>query len=115
MSSVSVHNLNDKVTVSLTALPGFRKMGTCVVRDEKGNKSGLVTIYYVGDLFQDPEDISNFEPIRKTVLKLALNHAVKNKLGVATTRFNLTVALRERASRFKPCGSPEAARQVSIH
>ncbi len=90
-------------------------MGTCVVRDEKGNKSGLVNIYYVGDPFQDPEDISNFEPIRKTVLKLALNHAVKNKLGVATTRFNLTVALRERASRFKPCGSPETARQTSIH
>jgi hypothetical protein len=89
-------------------------MGTCVVRDEKGNKSGLVNIYYVGELFQDPEDISNFEPIRKTVLKLALNYAVKNKLGVATTRFNLTVALRERAARFKPCSALRASQTHSV-
>lgn len=115
MSSVSVHNLNDKVTVSLTALPGFRKMGTCVVRDEKGNKSGMVDIYYVGELFRDPEDTQTFEPIRKAVLKLALNYAVKHKLGVATTRFNLTVALREKAARFKPCEHPEPTVRTIVH
>lgn len=107
MQGFSVHKLNEQLVVSLYPLPGFSKMGSCVVRDNTGTKSGLVTVYYTGSFFTQQESLADFEPVRKAVLKLAQNYAIKTGLGVATTRFNPTVALRERAERLQPCRLPQ--------
>lgn len=96
MEGFTVHKLNEKLVVSLYVLPGFRKLGSCVVRDSEGKKSGQVEVFYAGDFFFAPHEALEFEAVQKAVLKLAKNHAVKTKLGVATTRLNLSVALRKR-------------------
>lgn len=94
MEAVTIHKLNDKLVVSLAPLPGFKKMGSCVIRDKEGKKSGSVAIYYTGPFFTDPEG-GCFTTMQNGVLRLAKNYAVKTSLGVASTRLNLSLALRE--------------------
>lgn len=114
MEGVTVHKLNKDLVVSITRLPGFKKMGSCVIRDSEGKKSGVVDVFYSGDYFEKSHN-GDFHEVTKDVMRLAKNFALKTSKGVCSTRFNLTVALRERASRFKQSGSPEAASQASIH
>ncbi|MNX95614.1 hypothetical protein D3C86_1278970 [compost metagenome] len=99
MEGITVHKLNEKLVVSIYPLPGFRSMGSCVIRDGEGNKTGEVDIHYAGVFFKEHPG-EEFEKVRKAVLKLAQNYAVKTRLGVASTRLNLTVALRDNMKKL---------------
>lgn len=95
MEAVTIQKLNDKLVVSLTELPGFRKLGTVSVKDEQGMKSGSVAVYFVGDFFDHRIEEGGFDKARNQITKLVRNYAVKNEFGVATGRLNLSVTLRE--------------------
>lgn len=99
MEGITVHKLNENLVVSIYPLPGFRNMGSCVIRDGEGKKSGQVNIHYAGEFFRELQG-EEFEKVRKAVLKLAQNYAVKTKLGVASTRLTLSVALRDNLKKL---------------
>ncbi|MNB61193.1 hypothetical protein D3C87_957930 [compost metagenome] len=96
MEAVTIHKLNDNLVVSLTELPGFRKLGAVVVKDEQGLKSGSVTVYFAGDYFDTQLEPGEFDTTRNQITKLVRNYAIKKEYGVSTGRFNLALTLRER-------------------
>lgn len=98
MEAITVHKLNDKLIVRLLELPGFRRLGAVVVRNEQGEKSGDVDVYFSGDYFDHQLEPGEFDKTRNQMTKLVRNYAIKNKLGVSTGRFNLSLTLRERAN-----------------
>ncbi len=100
MEAVTVHKLNDDLTVSLTELPGFRKLGSVVILDENKERADKVNVYYVGGFFGERLDSSSFSMMRAKVLKLTHNHMLRNKLGNSTGRLNLSLVIRERAKEF---------------
>lgn len=100
MEGVTVHKLNENLVVSLYALPGFKTLGTCTVRDGSGERSGQVTVYYAGDFFTSPRPTEDFSKMHRAVMRLAQNYAIKTKIGVATTRLNLARAVRPREIRY---------------
>lgn len=107
MEAVTVHKINPDLLVSLMKLPGFKKLGSCVIRDTNGEKSGLVEVFYAGDFFKKDKS-EEFDKVKSSVLKLARNYAIKNNLGVASTRLNLSLALRSAQSdnkRNDTCGT----------
>jgi len=95
MEGFTVHKVCDRLVVSLYPLPGFKTLGTCVARDKQGKTSGMIQVFYAGDFFIRRFDNVELEVVRKAVLKLAQNFAVKTKQGVATTRLNFSTALRK--------------------
>lgn len=100
MEGITVHRLNPELVVSLYELPGFKKLGTVVVRDDEGRKSGLVTVYYVGSFFEKNQVTDAIVGVHDAVLRLARNFAVKARIGVAATRLNLSTAIRENGKRL---------------
>jgi hypothetical protein len=112
MEGVTVHKLSENLVVSVIPLPGFKILGTCVVRDENGDKSGLVTIYYVGDFFASTRPAVEFTKMHREVMRLAQNYAIKTKLGVATTRLNLASA--NRPKEFRNSTIPRESRHENM-
>lgn len=102
MEAVTIHKLNEQLVVSLAELPGFRKLGSVVVKDEQGLKSGAVTVYFAGDYFDQPLEEGEFDKTRNQITKLVRNYAVKNGYGVSTGRVNLSLTLRERNNARLP-------------
>ena len=100
METVTVYKVNDDLTISLTALPGFRKLGSVVILDEKKERVNKVNVYYVGGFFGDKLDSSSFSMMRVQILKLTHTHMLKKGLGNSTGRLNLSLVLRERAKEF---------------
>jgi len=98
MEAITVHKLNENLVVTLRELPGFRKLGSVVVKDEQGLKSGAVAVYFAGDYFDNQLEPGAFEVTRNQITKLVRNYAVKNNYGVSTGRFNLSLTLRERSN-----------------
>lgn len=102
MEAVTIHKLNEKLVVSLAELPGFRKLGSVVVKDEQGMKSGAVAVYFAGDYFDTRLEEGTFDKTRGQITKLVRNYAIKNGYGVATGRMNLALTLRERNNAQLP-------------
>lgn len=102
MEAVTIHKLNEKLVVSLIELPGFRKLGSVVVKDEQGLKAGAVTVYFAGDFFDNQLKEGEFDQTRNQITKLVRNYAVKNGYGVSTGRMNLALTLRERNNARLP-------------
>lgn len=102
MEAITIHKLNEQLVVSLAELPGFRKLGSVVVKDEQGLKSGAVTVYFAGDYFSTQLKEGEFDTTRNQITKLVRNYAVKNGYGVSTGRMNLSLTLRERHNARLP-------------
>lgn len=100
MEGVTVHKLNENLVVSLYELPGFKQLGTCTVRDGSGDRSGAVTVYYVGNFFEASRPTDEFSKMHRAVMRLAQNYAIKTKIGVATTRLNLARAIRPKEAKI---------------
>lgn len=98
MEAITIHKLNEKLIVSLAELPGFRKLGSVVVKDEQHLKSGAVIVYFAGDYFDHLLEEGDFDKTKNQITRLVRNYAVKNDFGVSTGRFNLSITLRERAN-----------------
>lgn len=96
MEAITIHKLNDKLIVSLIHLPGFRRLGSVVVKDEQHIKVGCVDVYFAGDYFDHQLEEGAFDRTRNQITKLVRNYAVKNDLGVSTGRLNLAITMRER-------------------
>ena len=95
MEAVTIHKLNDRLVVSLNELPGFRKLGSVVVKDEQGLKAGSVAVYFTGDYFDHRIEAGGFDKTRNQITRLVRNYAIKNEFGVSAGRLNLSVTLRE--------------------
>jgi len=105
MEGITVHQLNDKLVVSLYDLPGFRRMGTCVIRGEDGKRSGDVSVYYVGSFFQTTLEPGEMDKAVKATMRLAQNHAVKKGIGRFASRLNLATSIRTNGKqKRKPTG-----------
>lgn len=94
MEGITVHRLNDKLVVSLYDLPGFRRMGTCVIRGEDGKWSGDVAVYYVGPYFQSTLEPGEMNKVVKATMRLAQNYAVRKGIGRYASRLNLATSIR---------------------
>lgn len=94
MEGITVHQLNDGLVVSLYDLPGFKRMGKCVIRGEDGKRSGEVDVYYVGPYFQTTLEPGEMDKVVKATMRLAQNHAVRKGIGRFASRLNLATSIR---------------------
>lgn len=108
MEGITVHKLNEKLVVSLHELPGFKRMGGCVIRGEDGKRTGSVNVYYVGSFFQSKLQPGERDKAVKAAMKLAQNHAVRLGIGRYASRLNLTSELRK-----DPHRTPSIKKKVS--
>jgi len=95
MEGITVHKLNEKLVVSLYDLPGFKRMGGCVIRGEDGKRTGSVNVYYAGSFFQSKLQPGDRDKAIKATMRLAQNHAVRQGIGRYASRLNLTSELRK--------------------
>lgn len=100
MEGITVHKLNEKLVVSLYELPGFKRMGGCVIRGEDGTRTGNVNVYYAGSFFQSKLQPGDRDRAIKAAMRLAQNFAVKQGIGRYATRLNLTSELRKDPHRI---------------
>lgn len=100
MEGITVHKLNEKLVVSLYELPGFKRMGGCVIRGEDGKHAGNVNVYYAGSFFQSKLQPGERDKAVKAAMRLAQNFAVKQGIGRYATRLNLTSELRKDPHRI---------------
>ena len=101
MEGITVHKLNDQLTVSLHSLPGFRQLGNCVIRGEDGKKSGMVPVYFTGNFFQTKLENGEYSRVSKLIMRLAQNHAVRGNLGRFATRLNLATSIRVNVKKMQ--------------
>lgn len=100
MESFTVHKINEELTVALQPLPGFRNLGSCVVRDQEGKRAGLIQVYFVGKYFNELRNAGDFNVVEKEIRTLAKNAAIKRDIGGQITRLNLSSVLRNKLRKL---------------
>lgn len=106
MDAVTVHQVDERMTVSLTPLPGFRNMGCCVVRNEQGQRTGVIQVYFVGNYFHELKESGEFTKVENKIRTLARNRAVKMNLGTQVTRLTLSTNVRATLNKLTKVMEP---------
>lgn len=78
MESVTVHRINEHLVVSLQELPGFSKLGSCMIRDENRAPIGKIVFYYTGECFKNGTYRKHAVEIDNQLWRLARNRAIRN-------------------------------------
>lgn len=97
METFAVHKVNDNLVVSMNKLPGFGKLGTCVLR-YKGDNT-LIEVYYAGGYYKRHQGAKALKEVEDQITRLAKNYATKRGMEGTIVRLNYTSIIRGEIER----------------
>jgi len=97
MEVFTVHKVDDNLVVSMNKLPGFGKLGTCVLR-YKGDNT-LIDVYYAGGFYKRRMSAEAAKKVEDQITRLAKNYATKRGMEGTIVRINYTSIIRGEMER----------------